>query len=44
VLGAMNAGLAAAVWMPGRRTGELPAGAHLARELTEVPRLLGLTG
>jgi putative hydrolase of the HAD superfamily len=44
VLGAMNAGLAAAVWMPGRRTGELPAGAHLARELTEVPRLLGLAG
>jgi putative hydrolase of the HAD superfamily len=44
VLGAMNAGLAAVVWMPGRRTGELPAGAHLARELAEVPRLLGLSG
>jgi putative hydrolase of the HAD superfamily len=44
VLGAMNAGLAAAVWMPGRRTGELPPGAHLARELAEVPRLLGLQG
>ena len=42
VLGAMNAGLAAAVWMPGKRTGKLPAGAHLARELAEVPRLLGL--
>jgi putative hydrolase of the HAD superfamily len=44
VLGAMNAGLAAEVWMPGRRTGELPPGAHLARELAEVPRLLGLQG
>jgi putative hydrolase of the HAD superfamily len=44
VLGAMNAGLVAAVWMPGRRTGELPPGAHLARELAEVPRLLGLQG
>jgi putative hydrolase of the HAD superfamily len=42
VLGAMNAGLAAAVWMPGRRQGDLPAGAHLARELVEVPRLLGV--
>jgi putative hydrolase of the HAD superfamily len=42
VLGAMNAGLAAAVWMPGKRTGDLPPGAHLARELTEVPLLLGL--
>jgi putative hydrolase of the HAD superfamily len=42
VLGAIDAGLAAVVWMPGPRTGELPAGAHLARELSEVPRLLGL--
>ena len=42
VLGALNAGLAAAIWMPGRRTGDLPPGAHLARELADVPRLLGL--
>lgn len=42
VLGALRAGLAAAVWMPGRRQGDLPAGAHLARELVEVPRLLGV--
>jgi putative hydrolase of the HAD superfamily len=42
VLGGLGAGLAAVVWMPGARGGELPAGAHLARELAEVPRLLGL--
>ena len=42
VAGAIAAGLGAVVWMPGRRTGDLPPGAHLARELTEVPRLLGL--
>jgi HAD superfamily hydrolase (TIGR01509 family) len=42
VLGGIEAGLAAVVWMPGRREGELPEGAHLARELAEVPRLLGL--
>jgi putative hydrolase of the HAD superfamily len=42
VLGAMRAGLAAVVWMPGRRDGDLPAGAHLAREIAEVPGLLGL--
>lgn len=42
VLGALDAGLAAAVWMPGARQGELPEGAHLAREIAEVPRLLGL--
>ena len=42
VLGAIAVGLAAVVWMPGTRDGELPPGAHLARELTEVPRLLGL--
>lgn len=42
VLGGIAAGLAAVVWMPGARQGELPPGAHLARELAEVPRLLGL--
>lgn len=42
VLGGIGAGLAAVVWMPGRREGELPEGVHLARELAEVPRLLGL--
>ena len=42
VLGALRAGLAAVVWMPGAREGELPPGAHLAREVAEVPRLLGL--
>lgn len=42
VLGGIRAGLAAVVWTPGRREGELPPGAHLARELAEVPRLLGL--
>jgi putative hydrolase of the HAD superfamily len=40
VAGALAAGLAAAVWVE-RRPGELPEGAHLARELAEVPRLLG---
>jgi putative hydrolase of the HAD superfamily len=44
VAGAIAAGLGAVVWMPGRRTGDLPPGAHLARELAEVPRLLGLDG
>jgi putative hydrolase of the HAD superfamily len=42
VAGALEAGFAATVWMPGRRQGDLPAGAHLARELVEVPRLLGV--
>ena len=42
VAGGLAAGLAAVVWMPGRREGELPAGAHLAHELAEVPALLGL--
>ncbi|MBI4349174.1 MAG: HAD-IA family hydrolase [Elusimicrobia bacterium] len=42
VLGGLRAGLAAVVWMPGTREGELPPGAHLAREIAEVPRLLGL--
>ena len=42
VAGGLAAGLATVVWMPGRRDGELPAGAHLARELAEVPALLGL--
>ncbi len=41
VAGALAAGLAAAVWVE-RRAGELPEGAHLARELAEVPALLGL--
>lgn len=44
VAGALAAGLAAAVWVE-RRPGELlPEGAHLARELAEVPALLGLNG
>lgn len=43
VAGALAAGLAAAVWVE-RRPGELPEGAHLAQELAEVPRLLGLYG
>jgi putative hydrolase of the HAD superfamily len=42
VLGALRAGLAAAVWIPGRREGELPPGAHLAAEIADVPALLGL--
>ena len=42
ILGAIGAGFAAVVWTPGVRTGDLPAGAHLAREISEVPRLLGL--
>jgi putative hydrolase of the HAD superfamily len=42
VAGGLAAGLAAVVWMPGRRDGRLPPGAHLARELAEVPALLGL--
>lgn len=41
VAGALAAGLAAAVWVE-RYAGELPEGAHLARELADVPRLLGL--
>ena len=43
VAGALAAGLAAAVWVE-RRPGELPEGAHLAAELAEVPKLLGLAG
>lgn len=42
VLGGLAAGLAAVVWLPGARRGDLPEGAHLARNLAEVPRLLGL--
>jgi putative hydrolase of the HAD superfamily len=42
VLGALEAGLAAAVWMPGARQGELPEGAYLARKIAEVPQVLGL--
>ena len=41
VAGALAAGLAAAVWVE-RGPGDLPEGAHLAKELAEVPRLLGL--
>jgi len=44
VAGALAAGLAAAVWVERDRPGDLPEGAHLARELAEVPRLLGLNG
>jgi putative hydrolase of the HAD superfamily len=43
VAGALAAGLGAAVWVE-RYPGELPEGARLARELAEVPRLLGLAG
>jgi putative hydrolase of the HAD superfamily len=42
VLGGLEAGLAEVVWMPGLRTGDAPEGAHLAREIADVPRLLGL--
>lgn len=42
VVGGLAAGLAAVIWLPGSQTGEHPPGAHLARELAEVPRLLGL--
>ena len=42
VLGAMRAGLAAAVWMPGARSGTAPHGALVARSIAEVPALLGL--
>lgn len=41
VAGALAAGLGAAVWVE-RYPGELPEGARLARELAEVPALLGL--
>lgn len=41
VAGALAAGLGAAVWVE-RYPGELPRGARLARELADVPRLLGL--
>jgi putative hydrolase of the HAD superfamily len=43
VAGALAAGLAAAVWVERRPDdGELPEGANLARELADVPSLLGL--
>jgi hypothetical protein len=42
VAGALAAGLAAAVWVERRPGEQLPDGAHLARELAEVPVLLGL--
>jgi putative hydrolase of the HAD superfamily len=42
VLGGLQAGLAEVVWMPGARAGDLPPGAHLARQIADVPRLLGL--
>jgi putative hydrolase of the HAD superfamily len=41
VAGALAAGLGAAVWVE-RYPGELPEGARLARELADVPKLLGL--
>ena len=41
VAGALEAGLGAAVWVAGFEE-HLPPGARLARELAEVPRLLGL--
>lgn len=42
VLGALRAGLAAAVWMPGERAGQAPHGALVARSVAEVPALLGI--
>lgn len=42
VLGALRAGLAAVVWMPGGRDGAVPQGALVARSVPEVPGLLGL--
>jgi putative hydrolase of the HAD superfamily len=42
VAGALAADLGAAIWVE-RYPGELPEGARLARELAEVPALLGLT-
>ena len=42
VLGAMRAGLAAVVWMPGARNGAAPHGALVARAVPEVPGLLGI--
>lgn len=42
VLGGIEAGLAAVVWMPGRRQGDAPPGAHVARALADVPALLSL--
>jgi putative hydrolase of the HAD superfamily len=42
VLGGLAAGLTAVVWMPGARSGDLPPGAHLARNLRDVPALLGI--
>ncbi|MBM3678310.1 MAG: HAD family hydrolase [Actinobacteria bacterium] len=42
VHGSIDAGLAAAVWLPGRQAGEPPRGALVAGAVTEVPRLLGL--
>lgn len=42
VLGGIEAGFAAVVWMPGRRKGNAPPGAHVARALAEVPALLDL--
>ena len=42
VLGAMRAGLAAVVWMPGHREGAAPHGALVARTVPEVPGLLGI--
>jgi putative hydrolase of the HAD superfamily len=42
VLGGIDAGLAAVVWLPGRRQGDAPPGAHVARALAEVPALLSL--
>ena len=43
VVGALAAGLAAVVWVErGRRPGERPDGAYLARQIADVPGLLGL--
>ena len=42
VLGGIAAGLAVVVWLPGRRRGDAPPGAHVARALAEVPALLSL--
>ena len=42
VRGAIRAGLARAIWLPGRRDGSAPDGALVARSVSEVPVLLQL--
>ena len=42
VIGGLAAGLRAVVWLPRAQSAEAPPAAHLAREIAEVPRMLGL--